>query len=93
MIRSFKDRETERIYNQEWSAKFPGDLQARALKKLLLIDAAESERDLRSPPGNRLERLRGDRRGELSVRISRQWRICFRFEGGNAYDVGIEDYH
>ena len=93
MIRSFKDRETEGIYNQEWSTKFPGDIQAGALKKLLLIDAAESERDLRNPPGNRLERLRGDRRGELSVRINRQWRICFRFEGGNAYDVGIEDYH
>ncbi len=93
MIRSFKDKETERIFHQQWSTKFPRDIQARALKKLLLLNAAESEMDLRNPPGNRLERLKGDRAGEMSIRINRQWRICFRFRAGHASDVGIEDYH
>lgn len=93
MIKSFADREAQRVFDQRWSTKLPRDIQPRALKKLLLLDAAESEMDLRSPPSNRLERLKGDRRGELSIRINRQWRICFRFRDGNAYDVGIEDYH
>jgi proteic killer suppression protein len=93
MIRSFKDKETERIFHQQWSTKFPRDIQARALKKLLLLNAAESEMDLRNPPGNPLERLKGDRAGEMSIRINRQWRICFRFQAGHASDVGIEDYH
>ena len=93
MIRSFKDKETERIFHQQWSTKFPRDIQARALKKLLLLNAAESEMDLRNPPGNRLERLKGDRAGEISIRINRQWRICFRFRAGHASDVEIEDYH
>ena len=93
MIWSFKDKETARIFHQQWSTKFPRDIQARALKKLLLLNAAESEMDLRNPPGNRLERLKGDRAGEMSIRINRQWRICFRFQAGHASDVGIEDYH
>ena len=93
MIRSFKDKETERIFAQLLSKKLPPEIQGRALKKLLLINAAETENDLRSPPANHLERLKGSRSGELSVRINRQWRICFRFESGNAYEVGIEDYH
>ena len=93
MIKSFADRQTGRVFDQRWSTKLPRDIQPRALKKLLLLDAAESEMDLRSPPSNRLGRLKGDRRGELSIRINRQWRICFRFRDGNAYDVGIEDYH
>jgi proteic killer suppression protein len=93
VIRSFKDRETERIFDQQLSKKLPPDIQRRALNKLLLIAAADTENDLRSPPANHLERLKGSRSGEMSVRINRQWRICFRFEDGNAYDVGIEDYH
>ena len=93
MIRSFKDKETERIFHQEWSTEFPRDIQARALKKLLLLNAAESELDLRNPPGNRLERLKGDRAGEMSIRINRQWRICLGFRAGHASDVAIEDYH
>lgn len=93
MIQSFSDRETEVIFNGQRSKRLPNDIQKRALTKLLMIAAAESEMDLRSPPSNHLEKLRGDRRTEMSVRINRQWRICFRFEGGNAYDVGIEDYH
>ena len=93
MIRSFKDAETERIFNQHLSRKFPVEIQKRALTKLLLIDAAETENDLRNPPGNHLERLKGSRSGELSIRINAQWRICFRFENGAAYEVRIEDYH
>jgi proteic killer suppression protein len=93
VIKSFADRETQRVFDQQWSTKLPRDIQPRALKKLLLLDAAESEMDLRSPPSNRLESLKGNRRGELSIRINRQWRICFRFRDGNAYDVRIEDYH
>ena len=93
MILSFRDKETERVYRQQWSTRLPGDIQSRALRKLLLLDAAESEADLRSPPGNRLERLKGDRAGEFSIRVNRQWRICFRFRDGHARDVGIEDYH
>ena len=93
MIRSFKDKETERIFHQFLSRKLPRDIQPRALKKLLLIHAAESEADLRNPPANHLERLKGNRSGEFSIRVNQQWRICFRFENGNAYDVGIEDYH
>lgn len=93
MIQSFKDKETERIYRQQLSKRLPPEIQPRALKKLLLIGAAESENDLRSPPANHLERLKGERSGELSIGINQQWRICFRFEDGNAYEVGIEDYH
>ena len=93
MIRSFRDHETERIFNQQWSTKLPREIQDRALKKLLLLDSAESEHDLRSPPGNHLEHLKGVRSGECSIRINLQWRICFRFRSGHALDVGIEDYH
>lgn len=93
MIRSFKDRDTEMIFSGKRSKRFPNDIHKRALTKLLMLDAAESELDLRSPPENHLEKLKGDRRSEFSIRINRQWRICFRFENGNAYDVGNEDYH
>ena len=93
MIRSFKDRDTELIFNGHRSKRLPSDIQERALTKLLMLDAAEAGIDLRSPPANRLEKLKGDRRSECSIRINRQWRICFRFENGNAHDVGIEDYH
>ena len=93
MIKSFKDPEAERVFQQQFSRRLPRDIQARALQKMLLLDAAEDERDLRSPPANHLERLHGDRSGELSIRVNRQWRLCFRFVDGHAYDVSIEDYH
>lgn len=93
MIRSFGDRETSHVYQQRISKRLPPDIQRRALQKLLLLDAAENEDDLRKPPANRLERLHGDREGYYSIRVNRQWRISFRFESGNAYDVRIEDYH
>ena len=93
MIRSFGDRETELVYRQTFSKRLPHDIQRRALNKLLLLDAAENENDLRMPPANHLEQMHGDGEGFHSIRINRQWRICFRFEAGNAYDVQITDYH
>jgi proteic killer suppression protein len=93
VIRNFRDKETEKIFNQEYSKKIPRDIQKRALIKLMLLDAAEMESDLESPPGNRFKRLEGKRKDEFSIRINDQWRICFRFENGDALDVSIEDYH
>jgi proteic killer suppression protein len=93
MIQSFASKETEAVFFQRRSAKLPPEIQERALVKLMLLHAAESERDLTQPPSNHFERLRGDWRGFGSIRINRQWRICFRFENGNAYDVSITDYH
>ena len=93
MICSFRDNETERIWNQEFSKKFPREIQPLALRKLILIHRAIGINDLRIPPGNRLEQLRGDREGQCSIRINLQWRICFRWEDNNAFDVEITDYH
>jgi toxin HigB-1 len=93
MIISFRDKEAERIFQRLRSRKLSGVLGRVALKKLLLIDAAESVQDLRSPPGNRLERLSGNRKGQYSIRINNQWRICFQWNQGNAIDVEIVDYH
>jgi len=73
--------------------KFPGDIQDRALRKLRQLDAAATVEDLRNPPGNRLEALKGDRAGQMSIRINDQWRICFRWSKSDAYDVEIVDYH
>ena len=93
MIESFRDRETERVFHRERSRKFSKILARSALKKLLLLDAADSIQDLRSPPGNRLERLTGDRRGQYSIRINEQWRLCFEWKAGRATHVEIVDYH
>ena len=93
VIKSFKDKETGKIYNQNRSKKLPMDIQPRALKKLIMIDNALSEDDLRIPPANSFECLKGSRKGECSIRINDQWRICFLFKNGDAYNVGIEDYH
>ena len=93
MIESFADHDTERIFRRENVKRFPQDLQRTALRKLLLLDAAESLQDLRVPPANRLEKLRGDRRGQYSIRLNDQWRICFRWVGNNARDVELVDYH
>lgn len=93
MIRSFRDKETERIWYGQRSRKFPGDIQERALRKLRQIDASLTVDDLRNPPGNRLEALRGNRAGQWSVRINDQWRICLRWKDGEAHDVEITDYH
>ncbi len=93
MIRSFRDTESERLFRRERGSKLAHDLQRAALRKLLLLDAAESLADLRVPPGNRLEKLVGDREGQHSIRINDQYRLCFRWEGGEAHDVEIVDYH
>ncbi len=93
MIRSFHDKEAERIFLRERGSKFARPLQRVALRKLLLLDAAESLEDLRVPPGNRLEKLVGDREGQYSIRVNDQWRVCFRWEDGNVHDVELVDYH
>ena len=93
MIRSFRDAETARLFNRERGSKLGRPLQRAAMRKLLLLDAAESLADLRVPPANCLEKLVGDREGRHSIRINDQYRLCFRWEGGEAHDVEIVDYH
>ena len=93
MIRSFRDRETARLFERQPARRLPPDIQRVALRKLRQLDAAVDLADLRVPPGNRLERLVGNRAGQYSIRINDQWRICFRWQAGDAYDVAIADYH
>ena len=93
MILSFASREAERIFKGQVSRKLPHDIQKTARRKLLYLHDAEDIRDLLAPPGNRLEKLRGDRQGQYSIRINDQWRICFRWESNRAFDVEIVDYH
>ena len=93
MIVDFADKETEKIYNQEFSTKLPQQIQKVALRKLIMIDCAVTINDLKVPPANRLESLTGRRKGEYSIRINDQYRICFKFEQGNFTGVKIEDYH
>ena len=93
MIGSFADRETAKVWLGERSRRLPGEIQETALRKLRLISAAVRLDDLRIPPGNRLEALTRDRRGEHSIRINQQWRICFRWTEGGAENVEICDYH
>jgi proteic killer suppression protein len=93
VIKTFKDDETRKIYQRQRSRKFPFDIQQVALRKLRMINNAVTINDLRIPPANRLEKLSGDRAGQWSVRINDQWRVCFRWEGSDAYDVEITDYH
>jgi proteic killer suppression protein len=93
VIQSFADRDSERLFRREFVRRFPGQLQRLMLRKLALVDAAEQLEDLRVPPGNRLEKLKGDRAGQHSIRVNDQWRICFRWKNGNAFDVVVIDYH
>ena len=93
MIRNFADRDTERLFRREVVRRWSPDLQRAALRKPLVLDAAEALDDLRVPPGNRLERLSRDRAGQYSIRINDRWRICFRWRDGDAYDAEIVDYH
>jgi len=93
VIRSFSDPETERIWSGKRSRKLPADIQNRALKLLILIEAAETLADLAVPPGNRLHALKDDREGQHSVSINLQYRICFVWRDGGADDVEITDYH
>jgi proteic killer suppression protein len=93
MIKSFRCRETEKIFRRSFSRKFPHEIQDRAFMKLNAIDAAAQLEDLRLPPSNRLEALRGERKGQWGIRINDQWRICFEWRKGNAEQVEIVDYH
>jgi proteic killer suppression protein len=93
VIKSFKNKETEKIYSREISLKFPRDIQQGALRKLRMINNSKNINDLRIPPANRLEKLSGIREGQHSIRINDQWRICFIWRDGDAYAVEITDYH
>ena len=93
MIKVFRCKETEKLFNRIRSKKFPADIQRTALRKLIMIHAAASLNDLRVPPSNHLERLKGDRKNQYSIRINDQWRICFKWIASDAYDVEITDYH
>lgn len=93
MIRSFKDEETNKIFNLEVSRELPPDIQQTALRKLRMLNNALTLQDLRVPPANRLEKLGRDRAGQYSIRINDQWRICFEWREKDAYQVEIADYH
>jgi proteic killer suppression protein len=93
VILSFRDKDTETIWEGEISRRFPPDIQRSAKRKLLILHAAISLDDLRVPPGNRLHALSGDRKGQWSISINEQWRIGFVWRGGNASRVEITDYH
>lgn len=93
MIKTFKCKETEKIFNGKFSKKLPHDIQGRALIKLHSLDIAEDIKDLLIPPSNKLEQLSGDRKGQYSIRINDQYRVCFSWVENNAYDVEIVDYH
>jgi proteic killer suppression protein len=93
VIKSFKNKETEKIYSREISLKLPRDIQQIALRKLRMINNAKNMNDLRIPPANRLEKLSGIREGQHSIRINDQWRSCFIWRDRDVYDVEITDYH
>ena len=93
MIISFKNEETEKIWSQQYSKKLPRDIQRIGLRKLIIINRAKNLIDLKIPPGNKLEKLTGDRQDQYSIRINNQWRICFYWENGVASSVEIKDYH
>ena len=93
MIKSFRDRDAEQLFQRRPAKKLGAELQRVALRKLRMLDAATQLEDLRIPPANRLEKLKGDRASQHSIRINRKWRICFRWRSGDAFDVEIVDYH
>jgi toxin HigB-1 len=93
VIKSFRDRDTERIFARETVRRWSPELQRATLRKLLILDAADELADLRIPPGNRLEKLAGNRAGLYSIRVNDQWRVCFEWRNGDAYRVEVVDYH
>jgi len=93
VIRSFKDKDTEAIFGGAFVKGLDGQIQQRAREKLKYLDAASDFRDLAVPPSNQLEALKGDRKGQFSIRINKQWRICFKWKDGDVFDVQIVDYH
>ena len=93
MIKSFKCKETKKIFGRKISKKLPADIQVNARQKLVILDAATSLDDLQVPPGNRLEELKDDRKGQHSIRINSQWRICFEWKNNDSHNIEIVDYH
>ena len=93
VIKSFADKETRKVYHREFSKHLPAAIQQSALRKLRMLNNAQSVQDLRSPPGNRLEKLKGEREGPYSIRINKQWRVCFVWRESDAYQVEIADDH
>jgi proteic killer suppression protein len=93
MIETFKCKETEKVFKREYSGKLPGNIQKAAFRKLRMLDKSKTMTDLKVPPGNRLEKLSGNRKGQYSIRVNDQWRICFRWTDNNAFGVEITDYH
>jgi len=93
MIKTFADKETEKLFQRRTSRSLPENIQRKARMKLEIIDAAEKLDDLKIPPGNRLEKLSGNRQGQHSIRINNQWRICFIWKDGETYNVEVVDYH
>jgi proteic killer suppression protein len=93
VIKSFRDKETEKLFNRERSRRLPPDIQQVALRKLRMLNRAVTLEDLRVPPANRLEKLAGDRAGQYSIRINDQWRVCFEWRDRDAFNVEITDYH
>ena len=93
MIRSFADRDTAATFRGQFARRIDGRIQQRAREKLKYLDSAANLRDLKTPPSNQLEALHGDRRGQYSIRINQQWRLCFVWRNGDAFDVEITDYH
>ena len=93
MIRTFKDKETEKIFKRCFSKKYPRDIQRITFRKLRMINRAENINDLRVPPANRLEKLKGNRAGQRSIRINDKWRICFEWHNNDAFKVEIVNYH
>jgi toxin HigB-1 len=93
MIRSFRNKDTEALFSGRFVKSIDGQIQQRARERLKYLDSAADLRDLLIPPSNALEALRGDRKGQFSIRINKQWRICFRWKDGDAFDVEVTDYH
>ena len=93
MIRTFKDREAEKIFKREFSKKLPSNILQIALRKLRMLNRSQNLNDLRVPPANKLEKLKGNRKGQYSIRINDQWRICFEWHNNDAFKVEIVDYH
>ena len=93
MIKSFRDKETEKIFRGKFSKRFARDLQKKTLQRMRRLDAADGPEDLRVPTSNRLEALSGDRKGYHSIRVNEQFRLVFRFDGGDVQDVELTDYH
>jgi len=93
VIKSFANKQTESVYQRQIDKHLPKEMQQAALRKLRMLNNAKSIQDLRAPPGNRLETLKGERAGQYSIRINDQWRVCFEWRNDNAYEVEITDYH